>query len=222
MSRQLAAEFVGTFFLVLLGPGAVMVEAASPGSLGPVGVALAFAFAVTAMVYVLSPVSGAHINPAVSLTAWARGRLSGGLALSYVIAQCAGATTASFLSWLTLGSVGSVGATVPTIPVASAFGAEWLLSFLLMLVIAETGRAESSSRASSAIAIGLTVGCCALVGGPLTGASMNPARSLGPAVVSGVWTRHWVYWLGPIFGMLSAARLSQFLHSRTTIEPAGR
>jgi glycerol uptake facilitator-like aquaporin len=118
---------------------------------------------------------------------------------------------ASWLSRLALGTVGSLGATIPAVPLGAAFGVEVLLSFLLMLVIMAARNAGLDSRMPDAGVIGLTVGCCALVGGPLTGASMNPARSLGPALVGGYWVGHWLYWLAPIGGMLAAARSSEFL-----------
>jgi len=205
VARRAAAEGLGTFFLVLIGPGAVMVNAYAGGGVTHVGVALAFAFVVIAMIYALGHLSGAHINPAVTLAFWSVRRFPAREIAPYVAAQCAGAVLASAASWAALGSVGQLGATLPTLPLAAAFGAEWLLSFVLMFVIMAVATDERVADGFAALAVGLTVGFCALVGGPLTGASMNPARSLGPAVVGGMWQGHWLYWIAPVSGMIAAA-----------------
>ncbi len=204
--RRLVAEGIGTFFLVLIGPGAAMVNAFSGGAVGHVGVSLAFAFVVTAMVFAFGPVSGAHINPAVTVALWSLRRFPRSLVLPYLAAQCAGAAAASLVLLAVLGPVANLGATLPVVGVGAAFGIEWLMSFSLMIVIMAAITDDSATRAGSALAIGLTVGFCALMAGPLTGASMNPARSFGPAIVSGLWMAHWVYWLAPVTGMLVAAR----------------
>lgn len=209
--RRAIAEAIGTFFLVLIGPGAAMVNAFDSGQLGPVGIALAFAFVVTAMIYALGHLSGAHINPAVTLGFWSVGRFRGREVFPYLIAQCSGAVAASFVLRSTLGSIGDNGATLPRIPLISAFAIEWLLSFVLMFVIMAVATDERVADGFAAIAVGLTVGFCALTGGPITGASMNPARSFGPALVGELWQAHWIYWLAPITGMMTAARAYEFL-----------
>jgi len=183
-----------------------MVNAMFPGTVGPVGIALAFALIVCAVVFALGPVSGAHINPAVTLALWSIKAFPGSRVVPYVGAQCLGAVGASGLSRLALGTAGSLGATIPAVPFTTAFGVEVLLSFVLMVVIMAARNSGPESRMPEAGVIGLTVGCCALVGGPLTGASMNPARSLGPALVGGYWSAHWLYWLAPIAAMIAAAR----------------
>lgn len=210
LSRRAAAEAIGTFFLVLIGPGAVMVNARTD-ALGHAGVALSFGFVVTAMVYALGHLSGAHINPAVTFGFWSRGRFPGREVAPYVLAQCAGAIAASLVSRAALGDVGNVGATLPALPHGAAFGVEFLLSFALMFVVMGVATDERAAAGFAGIAVGLTVGFCAMTGGPLTGASMNPARSLGPAVAGGGWTGHWIYWLAPIGGMLAAAWVYDFL-----------
>jgi len=209
VGRCIGAETLGTFLLVLFGPGAVMVDAWSGGRLGQVGIALAFGGVVAAMMFVFGDVSGAHINPAVTIAQWTRGRLPGRLVAPYVAAQCVGATAASMSLRAILGTVGNSGATLPAIPVGRAFGVEVALSFVLLASIAASGEPDRL-RAAPWI-VGLAVGLCALVGGPLTGASMNPARSLGPAVASGLWRAHWVYWLAPSSGMLVAVRVHDLL-----------
>lgn len=217
-TRRLAAEAIGTFFLVLIGPGAVMVDAYSGGAIGHVGVALAFAFVVTAMVYAIGHLSGAHINPAVTLGFWSVRRFPAGEVIPYVMAQCAGAVAASTVLRGALGSVGSMGATLPQVPTSAAFLIEWLLSFGLMFVIMAVATDERVADGFAPLAVGVTVGFCAMMGGPLTGASMNPARSFGPALVGGLWTTHWLYWLAPITGMVGAARLYDLL--RATASPS--
>jgi aquaporin Z len=208
--RRVAAEALGTFFLVLIGPGAVMVNAYA-GGLEQVGIALAFAFVVIAMVYALGHLSGAHINPAVTLAFWSVRRFPATEVMPYIMAQCTGAAGASLVLRATLGEVGELGATLPRIAVASAFVVEWLLSFALMFVIMAVATDERVADGFAALAVGLTVGFCALVGGPITGASMNPARSFGPALIGGLWQTHWLYWLAPMTGMMAAARAYDFL-----------
>lgn len=209
--RRAGAEALGTFFLVLIGPGAAMVNVHSAGQLGTVGIALAFAFVVTAMIYALGHLSGAHINPAVTLGFWSVGRFPAGKVVPYIIAQCSGGVAASLVLRATLGPVGDLGATLPRIPVPSAFVIEWLLSFALMFVIMAVATDERVADGFAALAVGLTVGFCALMAGPLTGASMNPARSFGPALAGWLWPAHWVYWLAPITAMMTAARAYEFL-----------
>ncbi len=188
-----------------------MVNGYTGGAVTHVGVALAFAFVVIAMVYALGHLSGAHINPAVTLAFWSVRRFPGREVVPYVVAQCAGAVAASALSRLALGSVGQVGATLPAVRPAVAFGVEWLLSFALMFVVMAVATDERVADGFAALAVGLTVGFSALVGGPLTGASMNPARSFGPALVGGLWQVHWLYWVAPVTGMFAAARLYEVL-----------
>lgn len=211
--RRSVAEAVGTFFLVLIGPGAVMVDAYSGGALGHVGVALSFAFVVAAMVYALGHISGAHINPAVTVAFALARRFPRRDVLPYVGAQCAGAVLASFLARLALGPVGGLGATRPAsaLPLGAAFGVEWVLSFGLMLVVMAVATDERVAGGFAGIAVGLTVGFEAMAGGPLTGASMNPARSLGPAVAGGGWVAHWIYWLAPITAMAAAVLLYEWM-----------
>lgn len=202
LHQRIVGEALGTFFLVLFGPGAVMVDAWTGGKVTVLGIALAFAFVITAVVAVLGRLSGAHINPAVSIAQAWRGALPIGDLAPYVIAQLLGAVAGSSLMVMALGRVGHVGATLPSV----GLGASFLLEFVMSVAL---GFAAFRARGPSApLWVGLTVGVCALVGGPLTGASMNPARSFGPALVGGEWAGHWIYWLAPIMGIWTAARLS--------------
>lgn len=219
--KRAAAELVGTFFLVFIGVGAVAVEATS-GGLGSVGVSLAFTFAVATAVYAFGPISGAHINPAVTIGLWTRGALARGHVPAYVVAQLAGAVTASFALVPLFGDAVSSGATVPRIAMGPAFLVEALMSFVLLVVILAVFD-HKGSRGVGALAIGLAVGMDSLMGGSLTGASMNPARSFGPAVASSTWTRHWLYWVAPIVGMVAAALFWRWVAGRFTPDAnAGR
>lgn len=219
--KRLIAESIGTFFLVLIGPGAAIVNAWTNGAVTHVGVSLAFAFAVFAMVVAVGRISGAHINPAVTVALWSVRRLPARDVVPYIVAQCVGAIAAAAVWRVALGPFVGSGATLPAISVAGAFGIEFLLSFALMFVIMAIASDERVSHGVGALAIGLTVGFCALVGGPLTGASMNPARSLGPAAISGEWHAHWVYWVAPMLGALAAASLYEFLRRSKDASAAG-
>ena len=211
VARRVIAEGLGTFFLVLIGPGSVMVNAFSGGAVGHVGISLAFAFVVIAMVYALGHLSGAHINPAVTIAFWSVGRFPRAEVFPYALAQCTGAVLSSATLLSLLGPVGRMGATLPSVSPAAAFGLEWVLSFGLMFVIMAVATDDRVASGFGALSVGLAVGFCALMGGPITGASMNPARSFGPALVGGLWRSHWVYWLAPTTGMIAAARVYEFL-----------
>lgn len=208
---RLLAEAVGTFMLVFIGPGAAAVEAWRPGSVGPVGVALAFGFAILAGVYALGHVSGAHFNPAVTFGLWLSRRFPRADVLSYVGAQLAGAGAAAFALRLVLHDSMSGATTVPHIAAGAALLVETVLSFFLVLVIIAVATDARVAGSVAGVAVGLTVSLDALMGGPLTGASMNPARSFGPAVVAGVWTSHWIYWIGPAAGAALAARTYTYI-----------
>ena len=199
--REAIAEFLGTFILVFAGTGAVMVNKTSAGSVTHLGVSFVFGAVVTAMIYALGHISGAHFNPAVTLGFWASGFFPQYKVLPYVLGQCAGAIAASQLLLITLGEVANLGATIP-------LNGNWLqsliletvLTFILMFVILGSGLDRRAHIGFAGIAIGLTVGLEATFMGPITGASMNPARSLGPALIGGIWNHHWVYWVAPIWG----------------------
>jgi len=210
--RRCVAEAIGTFALVVIGPGAVMV-AARTHAFGASGVALAFGLAVTLVVASTGHLGGAHINPAVTIGFWSVKRFSGRDVLPYVLAQCVGAVGASFLCGWLLGPVGVFGATLPNLPLAQSFVVEAGYSGLLGFVIMGVATDGRTAPAVAPFAIGATVFAGALVTGPLTGGSFNPARSLGPALASGVWTAHWLYWIAPIGGMVVAMRLYDFLRS---------
>jgi aquaporin Z len=217
--RRYAGEALGTFVLVAIGPGAAMV-AAKTGAFGHPGVALAFGLGVTLCVASFGHLSGAHINPAVTIGFWSVRRFPGREVLPYIFAQCIGAVASSaLLGWL-LGPVGNYGATIPALAIPQSFVVEAGYSALLAFVIMAVATDERTPAAVPPFAIGATVFAGALVTGPLTGGSFNPARSLGPAVSSNLWTAHWLYWLAPILGMVAGMRTYELL--RTSSAPSGR
>ena len=202
--RRLVAEAVGTAMLVAVGPGAAMV-AARTHAFGHIGVALAFGLVVTMIVAALGGISGAHVNPAVTVAFWSTGRFAGREVVPYIAVQCVGAIVAAFvLRWL-LGPVGGFGATVPSLSLDRAFVVEAGYSAILAFVIFGVATDPRVPRSVPPFAIGATVAAGALVTGPLTGGSFNPARTLGPAVAGGDFTAHWLYWFAPIVGMLIGA-----------------
>ena len=220
--RPYAAEAIGTFVLVAVGPGAVMVSAATH-AFGQSGVALAFGLVIAFVIAAVGHLSGAHINPAVTIAFWSVRRFPGREVVPYVLAQCAGATAAAFvLRWL-LGPVGALGATVPTLSLGRAFAVEFGYSAILAFVIMGVATDERAPAGVAPFALGATVFAGALVTGPLTGGSFNPARSLGPALAGGGWVAHWIYWLAPTLGMMVAMRVYEALRpgSSPAVLPAG-
>jgi MIP family channel proteins len=205
-ARRYVAESLGTFVLVALGPGAVMVSARTH-AFGHLGVALAFGLVVTLVVAGSGHLGGAHINPAVTIGFWSVGRFDGRDVAPYILAQCLGAVAASaMLGWM-LGPVGQFGATLPSLPLAQSFVVEMGFTGVLGFVIMAVATDDRTPRGIAPFVIGATVFAGALVAGPLTGGSFNPARSLGPALVGGVWTAHWLYWAAPVVGMMIGMRL---------------
>jgi MIP family channel proteins len=206
LAPELLAEAIGTAILIFLGTGAVMVNQLSHGAVTHLGISSVFGAMVTALIYAFGHVSGAHFNPAVTLAFWQSGFFPRSRVLAYILAQCFGASLASLLLRLTIGYVGNLGSTLPLQDNwLQSLLLETILTFILMLVILGSGLDRRSPIGFAGIAIGLTVMVEAAVMGPITGASMNPARSFGPALVSGLWQHHWLYWLGPILGAQLAA-----------------
>jgi MIP family channel proteins len=200
-SRELLAEFIGTFVLIFAGTGAVMVNTLSNGAVTHLGISIVFGAVVTALIYSLGHISGAHFNPAVTLAFWSSGFFRRSLVLPYIVAQVLGAIAASSLLRISLGMVGNLGATLPRSgDWLQALILETVLTFILMLVIFGSGLDRRAPIGFAGIAIGLTVALEAACMGPITGASMNPARSIAPALVGGNWQHHWIYWIAPIAG----------------------
>lgn len=205
VGRRVLAEAFGTAALVFVGPGAAMLSA-STQVINHLGVSIAFGVIVALLVLLLGPISGAHINPAVTLTFWWMKRFPRRDVVPYVVAQCAGAMAAAFLLRALLGDVGHVGATIPSVSTVTAFIIEFAASALLAFVIFALASPRDIPALVPPLTIGATVFVGAYVTGPWTGGSLNPARSFGPAVASHTWTAHWIYWLAPITGMLAGAQ----------------
>jgi aquaporin NIP len=220
LARRALAEGIATFALVFAGCGAIVVDSEQGNALGTVGIAAVFGLVVLAMVYATGHVSGAHINPAVTLAFAATRHFPLRDAAAYVPAQLLGAVTAALVLRLTWdGSPADLGATTPSVGTTAALVYELVMTALLMFVIVAVATDTRAVGAAAAIAIGATVGLDALFGGDVTGASMNPARSFGPALVAGEWQHFWLYVAGPVAGAALGAFLYQVIRSRP--EPAG-
>lgn len=215
------AEGLGTFALVFAGPGSVAVNAASGGAVSGVGIGISFGLIVMVMIFALGHLSGCHINPAVTLAMRALGRIETAKAVGYIAAQLAGAVLAGLAIVAIAGSAGDAGATAPRIGgTDAALWSEVILTFFLMFVILSVATDSRAQGTFAAIAIGGYVGFAATGWGPIANASMNPARSFGPAVAAVVWDAHWVYWAGPIAGALLAAAAYELLREPHFREPA--
>ena len=201
LARRAASEALAAFALVFAGCGAIVANAQYDGALGAVGVSLVFGLVIMVMIYATAHLSGAHINPAVTIAFTLSRHFPARDAAAYVAAQLIGATLAA-LALLAVwpDQPGDLGATVPTVGAGSAFVYELVLTAFLMFVIMAVATDTRAVGAAAAIAIGGTVGLDALFGGPVSGASMNPARSFGPALVTGEWSDFWIYVLGPLAG----------------------
>src|SRR2546423_542358 len=217
LSRRVAAEGFAAFALVVAGCGAIVANVRYGHALGTVGVGLVFGLVIMVMVYATGHLSGAHINPAVTIAFTITRHFPAREAVAYIAAQLTGATAAALVLWgVWTDKPAHLGATIPTVSAGSAFLYEAVLTAILMFVIMAVAPATRAVRAAAAIAIGGAIGLDALFGGSVTGASMNPARSFGPALVSGEWDDFWVYVLGPLVGAALGAAAYQVVrgHAR--------
>jgi len=198
--KRLAAEFIGTFALVFAGTGAIVIDQTTGGAVTHVGVALTFGLIVLAMIYTIGDISGAHLNPAVSLGFFAARRFPLREAIPYIASQCTGALAASGALHFLFPRNKMLGTTVPSGSATQSFVLELILTAILMFVIlgVSTGAAEKGITAG--IAVGAVIGLEAMFAGPICGASMNPARSLGPAMMSRHFEYLWIYLLAPVIG----------------------
>ncbi len=211
MKKSLIAEFLGTYILVFAGTGAMAIGALT-GESGHTGIALTFGFVIVALIYSFGHVSGAHFNPAVSIAFWLMGEFNKSKVLPYIMAQVLGAILASYSLYFLLfeditsmQQVAYLGATLPHGSEAQSFWFEFILTFILMLVISSSAVHGKAIKDFAGVAIGFTVGLEAMFAGPITGASMNPARSIGPALVSGNLESLWLYIVATILGAALAA-----------------
>jgi aquaporin NIP len=220
LGRRALAEGIATFALVFAGCGAIVAEAHYGQPLGAVGVALTFGLVIMVMVYATGHLSGAHINPAVTIAFTVTRHFPARDAIAYIAGQLTGAIAAA-LALLAIwpGQPGDLGATLPHVGAGSALVYEVILTAFLMFVIMAVATDTRAVGAAAAIAIGGTVALDALFGGPVTGASMNPARSLGPALAAGRWQDIWIYLVGPVAGALLGALAYQVVRAAPAAAP---
>ena len=202
--KKIAAEFLGTFALVFAGTGAIIINDVSGGTITHIGIALTFGLVVLAMIYTLGDISGAHLNPAVTFGFYSARRFSARDVLPYILAQCAGALLASGILKLLFPAHQNLGATHPAGSAMQTFVLETVLTFLLMFVVLNVSTGAKEKGATAGIAIGAVIGLEAMFAGPITGASMNPARSFAPALLSGQMADLWIYLAAPVLGALVA------------------
>lgn len=209
---QFVAELVGTFFLVFAGTGAIVVNEVSGGTVTHVGIALTFGLVVLSLIYALGDISGCHLNPAVTLGFLCAGRFSRHSVLPYLSAQFLGATLASLSLRLMFPENSGLGATQPAGHLLQSFGMEFLLTLFLMFVILSVSTGAMEKGMMAGVAVGSVIALEALFAGPVSGASMNPARSLGPALVSGNFQHVWIYLTAPVLGAIAAVVLWRLIH----------
>lgn len=212
MTRKLLAEILGTFGLVFAGCGAIVVNDVTGGVVGHLAICTVFGLIVMAVVYAFGDVSGAHINPAVTIAFWVSGRFPLKEVVPYIGAQLTGSTVACALLWYLFPQDSTfLGATLVSDSMMQSFVLEVVITFLLMLIIIMVATGSKEVGTLAGIAIGAAVAVLALMGGPISGASMNPARSFGPALVSGHFENLWLYIVAPIIGAVLAVPVSHFI-----------
>jgi len=212
--KKLAAEAFGTFALVFTGTGAIVINDVTGGTVSHIGIALTFGLIVLAMIYAVGDVSGAHFNPAVTLGFFAARRFPGRSVLPYIGSQCAGAFLASLCLRLMFPANTTLGSTLPRGDALQSFVLEVLLTCLLMFVILSVSTGAKEKGVTAGIAIGSVIALEALFAGPISGASMNPVRSLAPAIVSLHLESLWIYLIAPILGAVVAVLACRCVHEK--------
>jgi len=210
--RTYIAELIGTFGLVFCGTGAIIIDQQSGGAVTHVGVALTFGLIVMSMIYSLGNISGAHLNPAVSIAFTLAGRFPFVKLPGYIISQLSGALVASLTLKLLFPASQLLGATLPAGTEMQSFVLEFLLTFFLMLVILSVASGSKEQGMFAGLAIGSVVGLEAIFAGPVCGASMNPARSIAPAIASGHTEHLWLYIAAPVLGAIAAIPVWKYLY----------
>ncbi len=210
--KRLLAEFLGTFILIFAGTGAIVINHVSGGVIGHPGIALVFGLVVLAMIYTFGDISGAHMNSAVTLAFAAAGRFPWKDVGGYIMAQLAGAFAASGVLKLLFSTSPTLGATLPAGPASQSFVLELILTAILMIVVLNVSTGAKEKGITAGIAIGSVIAFEAMFAGPICGASMNPVRSLAPAILSGHFEHLWLYPVATILGALLAVPLCKVLH----------
>lgn len=211
--RKYLAEFIGTFALIFCGTGAIIINQETNGSISHVGVAITFGLIVMAMIYTFGNISGAHLNPAVTIAFAFAGRFLLKEVIPYIISQVAGALLASCILHFLFPDNDLLGSTIPAGSESQSFIFEFLLTFFLMLVIINVAQGSKEQGMFAGLAIGSVVLLEAMFAGPVCGASMNPARSLSPAIVSGHYEHLWIYCTATVAGAVLAVPVAKFLNS---------
>lgn len=214
MIRKYVAEFIGTFIMVFMGTGAAIVNHETNGVITHTGVAITFGLVVMSIIYALGNVSGAHINPAVTIAFTLSGSFKVRFLLQYIFCQVTGALLASALLKFLFPLNDTLGSTLPAGTVMQSFILEFILTFFLMLVIVNVATGSKEQGMFAGIAIGFVVLLEAMFAGPVCGASMNPARSIAPAIVSGHIEHLWVYIFAPVLGAATAIPVCRFLKDK--------
>ncbi len=220
--KSLLSEFLGTFALVFIGAGAVLVNGLTGGAVGLVGIALAHGLVLMTMIYALANISGAHFNPAITITMALNRRLPYKKAVAYIVSQLLGASLAGFMLLLLFPAATSAQLWGFPMDVSIGFGIalEAVLTFFLVSVVYGVAVSKKAPASSFGYAIGLVLTYDILMGGTQTGGAMNPARAFGPAVASGFWGTQIIYWLGPIIGALVAGLVWEYLLGEQKAEEA--
>jgi aquaporin NIP len=218
LMRKYIAEAIGTFALVFCGTGAIIINQETNGTVSHAGIAITFGLIVMAMIYTLGDISGAHLNPAVSIAFVFSGRFAAKQLLPYIASQVGGAFLASMVLRYLFPDNETLGATLPAGLEMQSFILEFILSFFLMLVIIHVATGSKEQGMFAGLAIGSTVLLEAMFAGPICGASMNPARSLAPAVVSGNTAHLWIYLIAPVLGAAFAIVIWKLLHPKNKIK----
>lgn len=202
--RRYLAEFIGTFALIFCGTGAIIIDQESGGAITHAGIAATFGLIVAAMIYTLGDISGAHLNPAVTIAFWVARAFPAKEILPYILSQAAGAFAASFTLKLLFPANMYLGATLPAGSEMQSLVLEFILTFLLMFTILHVAKGSKEQGMFAGLAIGSVVLLEAMFAGPICGASMNPIRSISPAIASGHTEHLWIYLAGPIAGAMLA------------------
>lgn len=214
--KKYIAEAIGTFALVFCGTGAIIIDQETKGTVSHVGIAITFGLIVMAMIYALGNISGAHLNPAVSIAFAVAKRFPAKQLLPYIVSQIAGAVLASLILKFLFPANDFLGSTIPQGVPLQSFVIEFLLTFFLMLVIINVATGSKEQGMFAGLAIGSTVLLEAMFAGPISGASMNPARSLAPAIISGHIEHLWIYLTATIIGAAAAIPLWKYLSNNST------
>ena len=214
-SPKLLAEFLGTFALVFAGTGAIIINQVSNGAITHVGIALTFGLIILAMIYTFGEISGAHFNPAVTTAFVFSGRFPAQSAIPYISAQCGGALLASAILRSLFPQNTNLGRTIPAGSASQSFILEFILTFILMLTILRVSTGGKEKGITAGIVVGSVIALEAMFAGPICGASMNPARSLAPALVSMRFEHLWLYIIATTLGALAAVPVCKLLDSNS-------